>query len=133
MTLEEMLDIWERAAAGLEATDYDAWLDAIDPRIEFITLEGWPDGGVYRGPEAVWDFLREFVSVFSAGRFEVLDPVPVDQDRLVLTVRRLTAGDQSGAQVEFTSHAFVTFRNGRLRAMSYYETREAALAAAGGG
>ena len=130
MTVEEMLDIWQRALHALDNGDYEAWLDFVDPRLEFETVPDWPDGGVYRGPQATWEFMMEFVSVFSAGRFEVVDPVALDEDRIILSVRRLTAGDHSGASVEFEYTTVAEFRNGRLLSTRFHRTREEALAAA---
>jgi ketosteroid isomerase-like protein len=133
MTVDEMLAIYRRALDAFEAGDYEAFLDAADSRLVFITVPEWPDGGAFEGPEATWRFLEAFKDVFRAGAFEVLDPVAATDSTLVHDMRRLTSGGKSGASVEWHYAVLTEFRNGRILRTEYFDTRQEALAAAGGG
>ena len=130
MTVDEMLGVYNRALAAFEAGDYEGFLDTVDPRVAFITIPEWPDGGTFDGPEATWRFLEGFKAVFAAGAFEVIDPVAVTDSILVHDMRRLTSGGQSGAAVEWHYGVATEFRAGRIIRTQYFVTRQDALAAA---
>ncbi|MGH2838727.1 MAG: nuclear transport factor 2 family protein [Thermoleophilaceae bacterium] len=133
MTVEEMLALYNGALAAFEAGDYDGFVDTVDPRLVFITVPEWPDGGTFEGPEATWRFLEDFKAVFAAGAFEIIEPVAVTDSILVHDMRRLTSGGQSGAAVEWHYTVVTTFRSGRMIRTEYFDTRQEALAAARGG
>jgi len=133
MTLEEMLDVYRATLLASEGGDFDAFLDTVDPRLTFITVPEWPDGGTYEGPEAVWQFIEGFFDVFGAGAFEVLEPAAVGDSILVHDMRRLTSGGQSGASVEWHYAVMTEFRNGRILRTEYFDTRQEALDAARSG
>ena len=130
MTVEEMVAIYGRSLAAYEAGDYEAFLDAVDPRLTFITIPEWPDGGTFEGPDATWRFLQDFRAVFAAGAFEIIDPLAVTDSILVHDMRRLTSGGQSGAAVEWHYTVATEFRSGRIIRTEYFETRQEALASA---
>jgi len=133
MTVEEMLEVYGASLLGYEAGDYEAFLDTVDPRMTFITVPEWPDGGTFEGPEAAWRFLEGFRAVFAAGEFEILEPVAATDSILVHEMRRLTSGGHSGASVEWHYAVATEFRNGRIIRTEYFDTRQEALAAARGG
>jgi ketosteroid isomerase-like protein len=133
MTVDEMLAIYQRSLEAFEAGDYEAFLDTTDPRLTFVTVPEWPDGGTFEGTEATWRFLQEFKAVFEAGAFEILEPVAATDSELVHEMRRLTSGGQSGASVEWHYAVLTGFRNGRIIRTEYFDTRQEALAAARAG
>lgn len=130
MTTDEMLAVWERALAASDRGDREAFLDMADPEVELETIPDWPEADTFRGADSVWGFVMDFLSVFKVGAFETVDPVRIGEDSLVLTLRRITAGDQSGASVELSLGVVVRFRNGRVHLLRYFHTQEEALAAA---
>ena len=130
MTVEEMLGIYQRALEAFEAGDYNGFLDTADPRLTFVTVPEWPDGGTFEGPEATWAFLEGFKEVFRAGAMEVFDPVAATESTLVHDMRRMTSGGQSGASVEWHYTVLTRFRNGRIIRTEFFDTRQDALAAA---
>jgi ketosteroid isomerase-like protein len=128
MTVEEMLGIYQDALDAFEVGAYEAFLDTMDPRVTFITVPEWPDGGTFEGPEATWRFLEDFKAVFAAGAFEIIDPLAVTDSILVHDMRRLTSGGKSGAAVEWHYAVATTFRNRRIIRTEYFDTRQEALA-----
>ncbi len=87
--------------------------------------------GVYRGPEAMQAWTDAIRSAWDW--FEVsLEEVVRDQDDLVVVVERIRGrGRRSGIDVEMRTCAVYWAEDGKVRMRKAFDTREAALEAAG--
>jgi len=87
--------------------------------------------GVYRGPEAMqaWtDAIRSAWEWFEVSLAEVVR----DEDDLLVVVERIRGrGRLSGVAVEMRTYAVYSIEDGKLRMRKAFNTREAALGAAG--
>jgi len=87
--------------------------------------------GVYRGPEALqaWtDAIRSAWEWFEVSLAELVR----DEDDLLVVVERIRGrGRRSGVDVEMLTYAVYWAEDGKLRMRKAFNTREAALEAAG--
>jgi ketosteroid isomerase-like protein len=112
--------------------EYEAARDLLfDPQVELLQPRELPGGtGVYRGYEGLARALREGLEAF-----EYYHPEPEEfalgQDTVVVTVRLLARGRQTGMEVHARlGHLFV-FRGERAVRWEIYLSPREALAAAG--
>jgi ketosteroid isomerase-like protein len=111
--------------------DREAFLDGLDPAAEWhVTGVVLDQQRVYRGREAIWDYISTFAEEFAQFRVEPEDFFEIG-DTVVVVARLIGRGRVSGATVDLRFASVVTFRDGRiLRGENYAET-EQALEAAG--
>lgn len=88
-----------------------------------------PDNAVYRGPEEITRFWREFVGGFEDIRIEIEDVIDED-DRLVAAMRSVMRG-RGGIEVEARNAWLITLRDAKLVRLEMFQTKPEALEAAG--
>ena len=57
------------AAIGAMPTDRgdkDAWTNLMDPELETLPVAAWPESGPFIGPDAAWDFYKQFEEMLAA-------------------------------------------------------------------
>jgi ketosteroid isomerase-like protein len=126
---QETVETWERVVAVYVRRDKEAFLAEMHPDAETIPDPTWPEQGPFVG-EAMWDFHVEIEDAWGDATEPTVDIIDAG-DRLVAAVRRVTRGRGSDIPVDITFHAVVTFSEGRIARIQWFQAREKALEAAG--
>jgi ketosteroid isomerase-like protein len=111
--------------------DLDAFLELMDPEVDFRPYErALEGGGTYHGHSGVGAWWRESFAVFPDLRVEV-DQVRDLGDKTLTRGRLLGQGARSGALFERVLWHLVQWRNGKQVWWRAFETEAEALEAAG--
>ena len=108
--------------------DLEAFIDYMDPEIEFTSLVLEVEG-TYRGHEGIRSWWNDILAVFPDWQPQVEDAREVG-DRVLLRVRAEGAGTGSGIDVDRVIWQVAEVRDGRLRAWRFFRTEQEALVAA---
>jgi len=122
------IDVVRGSHEAFRRRDLEAFVDHMDPEIEFSSLILEVEG-TYRGHEGVRAWWDDILAVFPDWQPEDEDARQVG-DRVVLRVRAEGAGTGSGIGVDRTIWQVAEVRDGRLMAWRFYRTEDEALAAA---
>ena len=133
--------VFETAAAvrdpgrtRLDARD-PATLDAVfaffDPDIELHEDPRFPEGGLYRGAEAVRRYFEQFMESFEEFVLESPDYTALADGRVLMQFRLRMRGRESGAAVEALPGWIYTLGAGKIVRIDTYLERAEARAAAG--
>jgi ketosteroid isomerase-like protein len=108
--------------------DVDAWLDTLDPEIEWTPLE---EGTPSYGHEGVTRVRQRWLDSWGDHHFDAEDARD-NGDHVVVSLRMRATGRLSGVPVEFP-HLYVHFklRDRKIVYIFEYQDRPAALEAAG--
>jgi ketosteroid isomerase-like protein len=88
------------------------------------------DAGVYRGHNEIREFWRQRRSAFEEVRFELVDVLELDDDRLIVENVAYLRG-RDGIEVEARSAWLIEFSDGEQTSLTLYQTKQDALEAAG--
>ena len=84
----------------------------------------------YRGPEGVRRWFDSFYEVMDRVGLEALDLVEAGSGRVVGMIRISARGGSTGIETTQETPLVCTVQNGKILGMSFFATREEALAAA---
>jgi len=127
----ENVDLVRAAFENFLAGRSDFGPELLDPEVEWDASEGALDiSGVYRGPEGVRQFWREWLAAWETVQF---DYRLVDAgDRVVALIDQRMRGRSSSIEVPFGEYAHVyTFRDGLIVHWKAYMRQSDALEAVG--
>jgi ketosteroid isomerase-like protein len=119
----------ELARRGYEAVsrgDLASLFDSLDPEVEWRAAQ---DPETYRGPEGVARSIAEWFEVFDDARLKAEEFIDAG-DQVVVAVRHLGRGKESGIEMETVFYHVITIRDDRLVKLEEYTDRAAALEAA---
>ena len=119
-----MLALYDREV--IWDTTRDTLLEGESAPNPFTTL------AVYRGYDGLRAFFREWYESWT-DVVDSCDELIEVGDRVVTVVSSTARGRASGIPVEYRHAAVWAFREGKIVTVTWYPTREAALAAAGDG
>jgi ketosteroid isomerase-like protein len=108
--------------------DLDAFLEYLDPEVEFTSLV-LEFEGAYRGHDGARAWWDDILAVFPDWQPQVEDARQIG-DRVLLKVRAEGAGTGSGIELDRVIWQVAEVSDGRLRAWRFYRTEPEALAAA---
>ena len=108
--------------------DFDAFVDYMDPDIEFSSLVLEVEG-TYRGHDGIRSWWNDILAVFPDWQPQVEDAREVG-GRVVLRVRAEGSGTGSGIDVDRDIWQVAEVRDGRLTAWRFFRSEDEALAAA---
>jgi ketosteroid isomerase-like protein len=107
------------------------------------TLENWApdavwdwsnshgfDAGVFRGHEEIRAFAQRFLETFDEVRFELGDPVEVE-DGLLMVENVAYVRGREGIEAQARSAWLIRIRDGEQTSLTLYQTKQEALEAAG--
>ena len=130
---QENVEAAERAVDAFNRRDIDAYLEEIDPEVEYhVALQGMPGGApeVYRGHDGVREQLRDLYESFSEFHLEISEIRDLGEQ--VVAIGQLRArGKESEAEVKSPIGYVVEFKNGKMIRLDDYFDPEEALEAAG--
>ena len=116
------MEHWQRAGEPL-------WED-LDPEFEIVDHD-IPDAGTYRGPDGVREWLADFGAAWESFTVEPQEYIDAGDGKVVLLVRLLARGRGSGVSLERLDGMVWTLRDGKSVRLEYFNSRAAALGAAG--
>jgi SnoaL-like domain len=121
---QEDLDRVRQAWAAISANDVEAFIEKIDPEVEFTSLVAEADALTYRGHVGVrkwWDSVREAFSELWASRIDLREM----EDQILAEIR--LCGTTRGMQIEQTIWQVLKVENGLVVRWAIYRTEEEAL------
>jgi ketosteroid isomerase-like protein len=121
---QEDLDGVRAAWDAISANDFERFIEAVDPDVEFTSLVAEADAAVYRGHEGVrkwWNSVRETFPNFWADDIELreLDDQILAQIRLCGTVQ--------GMKLDQTIWQVLTVKDGKVVRWNVFRTEAEAL------
>jgi ketosteroid isomerase-like protein len=128
---QENVEIVKAAAAALR--DGHPWSDLAtsDYTWDMSTAPGmWPEAQVYRGPEAVERFVREWTQTFDEWNYSVEEEIDCGE-QVILVARERGRIKGTAAEVDGTWAYLSTLRGGKVAKTQVFFTKEEALEAAG--
>jgi ketosteroid isomerase-like protein len=120
-----------RRLDALDPETREAVFDFFHPEIELREDPRFPEGGVYRGIDAVRRYFDQFVQSFGEFVFDAPELVALATDTVLLEFRIRMRGRESGAVMEVNPGWIYTLRDGKVVRLEAYLDREQARAAAG--
>jgi ketosteroid isomerase-like protein len=104
-------------------------LQMLDPEVEVINFNSFPVTRPYHGRDGVMEWFADVSEPFDEFRFELVDVLADDDERVVTTVRASGKSRAGGPPFELVWGAVWTFRDGRLVRVEGLRTPEEALEA----
>jgi ketosteroid isomerase-like protein len=103
----------------------------LDPEVVYDVSRRVFDPGVYRGHEGVREFARRIREQWETMQIEPQDFIVPGDDVVVVPVRLVGVGKQSGAETTANAAHLWTFRDGKVIRQTTFQTKAEALKAAG--
>ncbi len=111
--------------------DKRAWTNLMDPELETVPVPVWPEPGPFIGPDAAWDFYKQFEEMLSTSEAYKITELIDAGDRLFVCQQAPMRGRASAAEVGFKLWGVHTFCDGRVIRTQWFTERSEALKAAG--
>jgi ketosteroid isomerase-like protein len=126
---QENVDAFRRNNEAVSRRDIEAFLEALDPDVEFIPRRAAVQG-VYRGHEGARKFLAENAESFDL--YQVSHQEVRDLgDRLLAFGTVRVRGKESGVEITTSTAMVATFRDGKMVRAEDFGERSEALKAVG--
>ena len=110
----------------------EALEEIFDPEIVWTpAVIGGLEGGSYTGYEGLRRYYADREDVFESGKVDVIECEEVGEDKMIAHVLSTGVGRASGASLEQELWMLARLRNGRVLAWTAFNSREAAMEAAG--
>ena len=129
---QDGLGIVRRLYDAWEAGNFAAGLDDLDPHVTFVVRQPFPEPAVLVGPEAISDYMLEFLQQFEPGSHLVrADRLRAVGDTVIADVTQRGVGRSSGVTGELRFCMLFTFRGRKLLRMESVLDEDEALQAIG--
>ena len=124
------LDIARELAKAYDSGDFATFASFLHPDTELVTVEGWLDGGVFHGRDAVLGFYLRYEEAWvSEADVEWTGWEELGDAVVARNVRRLR-GRHTGLSATLDQWITLTFSDGLVASTRWFWTRDAAVAAA---
>jgi ketosteroid isomerase-like protein len=124
------VEILKDAYVALSGGDLEAFIELLDPDVEYDASRRTFDAAVYRGPESVREGLSLITEQWETLRLQPQDFIVVGDD-IVVPVRLVGVGKQSGVETTANAAHVWTFRNRKIIRQTTFQTLAEALDAVG--
>jgi ketosteroid isomerase-like protein len=128
--MQTEIEALKQAYAALNRNDVEGFIKDFDPRIERIEFEGSPEGGTYRGLEAVREHVVNGRSTWAEGSCEPERFVVAGDTVIVLTHVRVRLKDHADWLEGHTADVY-TFCDGKVTQFRTFADAQDALDWAG--
>jgi ketosteroid isomerase-like protein len=128
---EENVEAFKDVMDAYNRGDRAAWTDLMDPELETFPTPAWPEPGPFIGPDAAWDFYKQFEEMLALRQAYTLTELIGAGDKVFICQEAPMRGQASAAEVGFKLWGVHTFRSGRLIRTQWFGERSEALEAAG--
>ena len=130
----ENVEIVRRVFDAVTRRDTAAVLALYDPEVEWEHSRGGagglPEGGPYRGHEAIRGMFREWNEAWESFEDDCEELIEVGEQVISIVTRR-GRGRSSGAEVAAHAAGIWTIRDGKVVGVVWFPTRQEALEAVG--
>jgi ketosteroid isomerase-like protein len=127
---QENVEVVRRQFEAWSAGDLDRSLMDWDPDVIVVPPQGWPEGEVIRGLDAWRRQGERLRDSWAEARIEI-DEIRAVDDRVLVRIRYVTRGADTGLPFETPMTAVFFFGGGKIKRAEYYWERADALEAAG--
>jgi ketosteroid isomerase-like protein len=127
---QENVDTLRKGYLALNSGDFDAAIALLDPDVEFDVSRRTFDPGVFHGHEGVRENLSLVGEQWAMFRQEPQDFI-VAGDDVVVPIRFIGVGRQSGVETTANAAHVWTFQNGKIVRQRTFQTLAEALEAVG--
>jgi uncharacterized protein len=126
---KQNVEIVRRGFDAFNRGDMEAWLDDMDPAVEYCPTKDFPEAGPFKGHDDVRRLVEQMLDAFESFALQPQELIDAG-DKVVASVLQTGRGKGSGL---FTENRFVyviTLRDGKaVRFDTYYDRRQAFEAA----
>jgi ketosteroid isomerase-like protein len=129
---EENVELARRAILGWNERGVDAFVEVLDPEVEWHPPRESMEPGIYRGHDGVRDYFGRLRAVFEEQRVESVDVTSIDED-VVLAVVRIAGTTAKFGTIDTTWSWLITIRDGKAIRVATFVDRQEALRVAGMG
>jgi ketosteroid isomerase-like protein len=129
---QDSADLAREAFAALTRRDFDAFLELMDPEVEFTSLIAESEAKLFCGHHGVLQFFDQILGVFPDWRPKVESAESVGDSALV-KVRFEGTGAGSGTTVEQVAWQVAHSRNGKVTGWCFFRTEDEAREALASG
>jgi ketosteroid isomerase-like protein len=126
---EENVEIALQVVAAVNRGDRSAFLLLNDPGLEFHAAAVWPEAGVLRGGEEVWDFAMSLNEAWEPSDYEIVEIIELGS-KVALHITRAVVGKACGITDELDQWTLIRIRGGKIVAQDWFTGRAEALEAA---
>jgi ketosteroid isomerase-like protein len=123
-------ELARRAYDAFNRGDWDAFVDLLDPGVEFTSLLLEAEGGTYRGHEGAREYFESLRGVFGDWRSEIVEMRDFGET-LVIQSRGVGTGGASGVELEQEFWQAARVSNGKIVWWKFCRTEAEAIEAAG--
>ena len=127
---EANVELAWRAILGWNERGVDAFIEVLDPEVEWHPPRESMEPGIYRGHDGVRDYFGRLRGVFEEQRVEWVDVTSVDED-VVLSVVRIAGTTAKFGKIEAEWAWLITIRDGKAVHVATFVDRHEALRVAG--
>src|SRR5262249_2200431 len=128
---EENVEVVRQVLDAYKRGDKAAWTSRMDPELETVPLATWPEPGPFIGPDAAWDFYKQFEEMWAASvAYETTELIGAG-NKVFVCQQTAMRGRASAVEVGFKLWAVFTLRDGRFIRAQWFNERSEALEAAG--
>ena len=128
--MSEKADAVRRVVDAINRVDLEEFADAVseDFELDFSNSRG-PMSGLYRGRAEAQEFLRSFLEPWSSLQFDMEELIELQDGRMLLVGGLQSRGHGSGAEVAARGATVWTIHDGRVAAVTMYQSKDDALEA----
>ena len=127
---QENVEVVERQFKAWSVGDLDEWAKAWDRDVVVVAPKGWPEGEVERGLDAWRRQAERLRDTWAEARIEI-DEIRAVEDRVVVRIRYVTKGADTGLPFETPMAAVFVMTQGKITRGEYFWEFAEALEAAG--
>ena len=127
----ENVELARRAILGWNEKGVEAFIEAMDPEVEFHAPRESMNPGVYRGHEGVRDYFGRLSEIVEEQRVESVDVIDVDDDRVVAVVHATGRTSHFEGTIEIHWAWVITATDGKATHLMTYIDKAQALKAVG--
>ena len=128
-TAQANIELARRGYEAFTTRDPEGVLGFLDPDIEVHDFPEMPDAAVYHGPEGFLGIVANTLQEFDDFRLEAEEFTAPDDEHVMVSVRQVARGKESGAEVEARVVHLWRIRDGRAVELRLYGSQEEALEA----
>ena len=129
--MSENLEIARQVMEAVNRGDRDTWFGLHDPDVEFRAAAVWPESGLLRGREEVWDFATSLNDAWEESDYAMLEVIDSGTDKVVSRIKRPVRGKTSGITDMLDQWTVITIRGRKVFRQEFFTSRADALEAAG--
>ena len=129
---QENIELACRASNAWNEGGIEAFLQYLDPEVEWHPPHESMEPGNYRGHAGVRDYMGRLGEVFNQGqRVEPIDVIDVDAERVIAVIRVIGRSEKFGTEIDAEWAWLIKARDGKAVEVWTFTDRAQALEAVG--